>query len=139
MLPFIFSISIKTNSIHFFPMRNNFPFNQKKESDKKTSTIEVGVQKSFNKLMKIQILLKRKKVNVQMIEKILDDLNQFMLSTNAIWRRVPSAQDDESFFTFRLFNRQKCISSENRARLGIRISCDAHTKGVKPQFFRPWE
>ena len=152
MLPFIFKISIKNQSLNFFPrIDGEFPFYLEKEAKPEHAKIEIGIRKTFEKLLNFQKYIKRKSLNDFKMTKLLHEINEFMKNTNAIWTKTFEIEiDDNDFYVFTLVSRTKAIESQRSRR--NRMSTPYHnvrpvskpncmaqsSKKEMTPFFRPW-
>ena len=145
--------------MHFFPkIEGEFPFYLEKEARAEHSKIEVGIQKTFQKLLNFQKYIKRKALNDFKMDKLLLEINDFMRGTNAIWTKTAEIDiDDYDFYVFTLVSRTKFIESQQSRRhlptisqllyqpyhnvklVSPKPNCltDSSKKEMTP-FFRPW-
>ena len=139
--------------MHFFPKtEGEFPFYLEKESREEHSKIEIGVRKTFEKLLNFQKYFKRRFLNDIRMDKLLFEINDFMKDTNAIWTKTAEIGiDDYDFYVFTLVSRTKFMESQRSKRhrmfqpyqnakpVSPKSNCLAHSskKEMSP-FFRPW-
>ena len=118
MLPFVFKISIKKHTINFFPKTDGeFPFYLEKEAKPEHAKIEMGIRKTFEKLLNFQKYIKRKSLNDFKMNKLLLEINEFMKDTNAVWTKTAEIGiDDYDFYVFTLVSRTKFIESQRSRR-----------------------
>ena len=138
--------------MHFFPKtEGEFPFYLEKESREEHSKIEIGVRKTFEKLLNFQKYFKRRFLNDIRMDKLLFEINDFMKDTNAIWTKTAEIGiDDYDFYVFTLVSRTKAIESQrsrrnrmstpyNNVRPVSKPNCMAQSsKKEMTPFFRPW-
>lgn len=152
MLPFTFKISVKCQTMHFFPKTEEFPFFVHQQAREEHLKIEVGVQKSFERLLVFQKYIKRRVFEEWKIDKLLCEINEFMAGTNAIWTKTSEIGiDDFDFYVFTLKNRSQ-ISLSLKTRRKRNCKRPGHTvepsnpsylvyllnKKETTPFFRPW-
>ena len=147
MLPFNFKISLKNNTLHFFPKGDKFPFYMTIQSEDHNRSIEIGIQQTFQKLLRIQKTMKKRCMNEERLKKLLKDINQFMDGTNAIWIKSNEIENGEDFILFRLVNRsltltrpKLCLKMVPKAseRTNTLESSQEKDSNKDSPFFRPW-
>ena len=146
MLPFDFKFSTKSQTIHFFPKSDKFPFYTVVQSEPEHRNIEIGVQLTFKKLLNIQRNMKRRNMNEANLEKLLTEINKFMEGTNAVWVKSQETQNDHDFIVFRLVNRHIYTNRNSNPTLRMRVNLEKSRETQinlskseeKSPFFRPW-
>lgn len=150
MLPFIFKISIKCNTIHFFPTNDNYPFFLTRQADKNHWKIESGLQLTFDKVLRIQSSIKRKYITESRVSKLLKEINEYMSGTDAIWIKTSEIDiDDFDFHVFSLVSKTQMMSVQKirkRKFSGLKRSFEETESSPvqlvdekNTRFFRPWQ
>ena len=147
MIPFIFKISVENNSIHFFPVRNDYPFFKKKSPNAFLAKIEDAIQRTFDRLMILQRSLKRKPIDDRSIEKLLIEINRFTFGSDGLWIKTLESDNEKVLHTFTLVSKSQLFqmqrikrkqddqveSSNKKRRLGSISGSDGTI------YFRPWQ
>lgn len=76
-------------------MTDDFPFRLEKTHN---DPLKKGVQKSFDRLVAEQETIKRWPMNERRINKLVNDLNGFMINTGAMWTIVNNDLREGQFF-----------------------------------------
>ena len=138
--------------MHFFPKTEEFPFFLDQQASKEHFKIEVGIQRSFERLLVFQKYIKRRVFEEWKIDKLLCEINEFMADTNAIWTKTCEIGiDDFDFYVFTLKNRTQINLSLRTRQKRKREHGDHTVEPSKPSylvyllnqqettpFFRPW-
>ena len=147
MIPFIFKISIKNNSLHFFPVKNDYPFFKKKSANAHLARIEDGIQRTFKRLMVLQRSLKRKQMDDRTVEKLLIEINRYTFGSDGLWIKTIEPENENVFHTFTLVSKAQLFqiqrikrkqddqldSVNKKRRLG-----SVSESGQENIYFRPW-
>ena len=147
MIPFIFKISVENNSIHFFPVRNDYPFFKTKSPNAFLARIEDAIQRTFDRLMTLQRSLKRKPLDNQAVEKLLIEINRFTFGSDGLWIKTLESDNSKVLHTFTLVSKSQLfqiqrvkrkqddqIESTNKKR---RLGSISDSEGNI--YFRPWQ
>ena len=161
MLEFHFRISMSKNSIKFFPLSDDFPF---RLEETESGTLTRGIQRSFERLVSEQEIIRRWPMDERRINKLINDLNGYMINTGAMWTIVNQDLREGQFFLqktsismpsiqtmlyhqrgtlvrprgFVNFNDQTLVNEPNRY-------CETEKDGSlgssnkMSKFFRPWQ
>ena len=150
MLPFIFKVSIKCNTIHFFPTNQNYPFFLTRQADEKHSKIESGLQLTFDEVLRFQSSIKRRYITEARVSKLLKEINGYMNGSDAIWIKTSEIDiDDFDFHVFTLVSKTQMMSVQKITKKKISGAKRPHDEDIssptefinenKTPFFRPWQ
>jgi len=144
MLPFIFKISVKCNTIHFFPTNESYPFFLTRQADEARWNIESGLQLTFDEVLRIQSSIKRRYMTEARVSKLLKEINGFMNGTDALWIKTCEIDiDDFDFHVFSLVSKTQMMSLQKiTKKTGTKRPRDENnfpSQLVKTPFFRPWQ
>ena len=76
-------------------MTDDFPF---RLEETRNEPLKRGIQKSFERLVAEQDTIKRWPMNERRINKLVNDLNGFMINTGAMWTIVNNDLSEGQFF-----------------------------------------
>ena len=159
MLEFHFRISMSKNSIKFFPVTDDFPFCLE---ETETGTLKRGIQRSFERLVAEQETIRRWPMDEKRINKLVNDLNGYMINTGAMWTIVNQDLREGQFFlkrtaismpsiytmlyhqretlvrprSFGNFNNQTLVNAPNQ---NTDTKNDGSLANKNSNFFRPWQ
>ena len=83
MIPFTFKVSIKRNSVHFFPKGDQYPFFLVSNIDNQYFLVEAAIQKTFDRLLTLQQQIKKRSLNEQRVDNLLVEINNYFIGTDA--------------------------------------------------------
>ena len=147
MIPFVFKISVENNSIHFFPVKNDYPFFKEKSPNAFIAKIEDGIQRTFNRLMTLQRSLKRKPLDLRAVEKLLIEINRYTFGSDGLWIKTLESENANVLHTFTLVSKSQLFqiqrfkrkqddqveSANKKRRLGSISDSEGNI------YFRPWQ
>ena len=159
MLEFHFRISMSQNSIKFFPVTDDFPFCLE---ETETGTLKRGIQRSFERLVAEQETIRRWSMDERRINKLINDLNGYMINTGALWTIINNDLREGQFvlkktsitmpsiYTMLYHQRDTLVRQRSFVNFNNQTFVDTHHRYIDTKndgslanknsnFFRPWQ
>ena len=130
------------------------------QSDERFRKIELGIQLTFDKLLKLQKSMKKKCIDANNIEALHVQINGFMNNTQAIWKKTYEVDVDKyDFIVFELVNIRTTKITQSKMKMRIlpdykmkrsnmnesdrersnKLNFESRKTEEKSPFFRPWK